>query len=141
MKASDLVVGREVKILRGNYAGYTGTIVNFDVDEDQVNVEISGTNKIRYLGINDIKLIDPFKNVFRKNENQNNKINMKKLVKESLNEEGNSRGRRSIESGKAAFPTYYGISKNFGNSKWAKELDEAGISYSMIEKDKKNGIS
>jgi len=86
MKASDLVIGREVKILRGGYAGYTGTIVNFDVDEDQVDVEISGTNKIRYLGINDIKLIDPFKNVFKKYENQNNKINMKNLVFESLDE-------------------------------------------------------
>lgn len=86
MKASDLVIGREVKILRGNYAGYTGTIVNFDVDEDQVDVEISGTNKIRYLGINDIKLIDPFKNVFKKYENQNKKSNMKNLVFESLDE-------------------------------------------------------
>lgn len=140
MKALDLVVGRKVKILRGRYAGQTGIIADFNIKDDQVDVQLDNSDKICYLGLDDIRLIDPYKLAFRrKNENQNNKINMKKLVKESLNEEGNSRGRRIIESGKAAFPTYYGISKNFGNSKWAKELDEAGISYSMIEKDKKNG--
>ena len=86
MKASDLVVGRGVRILRGQYAGHTGIIVDFHEEDDQVDVQINGTNKIRYLGINDLKLIDPFKTAFRKFENQNNKINMKNLVFESLDE-------------------------------------------------------
>ena len=120
MKADDLVVGRGVRILRGQYAGHTGVIVDFHEEDDQVDVQVSGTNKVRYLGLDDLKLIDPFQTAFRKFENQDKRSNMKKLVKESLNEEENAKGRRIIQSGKAVFPTYYGISKNFENSKLAK---------------------
>lgn len=86
MRADDLVVGRGVTIIRGRFAGKTGMIVDFDENQDQVDVQISGTDNVRYLGLDDVKLIDPYQTAFRKFENQNNKNKMEKLVFESLDE-------------------------------------------------------
>lgn len=98
----DIFVGQEVQILRGSAAGLNGIIVNFKFDDegklvdDQLDVKLKGGTKIMYLGRDDVRLANPDKSFDKRinysysprsiKENQNNKINMKKLVFESLDQ-------------------------------------------------------
>jgi hypothetical protein len=97
----DIIVGREVEILHGRHKGERGIIVDFqfedsgELEDDQLDIQIKGTDVVIYLGREDVSLIDPYQSfwknakethAYKVKENKINPSNMKKLVFESLNE-------------------------------------------------------
>ena len=56
-KSKDIYVGAKVKVLRGKYKNKIGKVVDYDLEDDQVDVKMPD-GKERYLGFNDVKLED-----------------------------------------------------------------------------------
>jgi len=56
-KSSDIYVGAKVKVLNGKYKGKVGKVVDYDLEDDQVDVKMPD-GKERYLGFNDVKVED-----------------------------------------------------------------------------------
>lgn len=52
-----LGVGDKVKMLRGTYKGKIGKVIDFSVEDDQVDVKFSD-GKVRYPGFDDIKIVE-----------------------------------------------------------------------------------
>jgi len=89
----DIIVGQKVQILKGDFRGLDGSIIDFKMDEngnllnDEIEVHIKDSNMVKFINKKDLRLLDPWQS-FDKRLNYRNEgprikpIREKKIVNE-----------------------------------------------------------